>query len=46
MTIIEKLKRWLGMGKPVAPAPEVIEQQLPNGKIALTDERGNFLGFK
>ena len=46
MTIIEKLKRWFGIGKPVAPTPEVIEQALPNGRIALTDEKGNFLGFK
>lgn len=47
MTIIEKLKGWLGLApKPVAPAPEVIEQALPNGRVALTDEKGNFLGFK
>lgn len=44
--IIDTLKRWVGLGpKPVMPA-EVIEQTLPNGKVALTDEKGNFLGFK
>lgn len=47
MKILDTLKRWVGLGpKPVAPEPEVIEQALPNGKVALTDEKGNFLGFK
>ena len=44
--MIETIKRWLGLSKPAKPAPEVIEQQLPNGRVALTDEKGNFLGFK
>jgi hypothetical protein len=47
MSILDTIKRWAGLGpKPVQPAPKVIEQPLPNGRIALTDEKGNFLGFK
>ena len=52
MTIIDTLKRWVGLApKPVAPiapdpAPEVIEQTLPNGRVVLTDQKGNILGFK
>jgi hypothetical protein len=47
MSILDTIKRWVGLGpKPAQPAPEVIEQPLPNGRVALTDEKGNFLGFK
>lgn len=50
MKIIDILKKWLGLAPkpvdPTQPAPEVIEQPLPNGRVAITDEKGNFLGFK
>ena len=47
MKMFDTLKRWIGLApKPTSPAPEVIEQTLPNGRVALTDEKGNFLGFK
>ena len=50
MKILDTLKRWVGFAPkpvdPIQPAPEVIEQLLPNGRVAITDERGNFLGFK
>ena len=47
VTVLQKLKQWLGLApKPVQPTPQVIEQTLTNGRVALTDEKGNFLGFK
>jgi hypothetical protein len=46
VTLLDTLKRWLGLApKPSEPAPEVIEQTLPNGRVALTDQKGNFLKF-
>lgn len=45
MKILDTIKSWFEP-KPVQPAPEVIEQVLPNGRTALTDEKGNFLEFK
>lgn len=45
MTIFERLKSWFAP-KPAQPVPKVIEQVLPNGRTALTDEKGNFLEFK
>ena len=50
MKFLTKLKRWLGLApKPVDPiqtAPKGVEQPLPNGRVAITDEKGNFVGFK
>lgn len=52
MKIIDTLKRWVGLGpKPAEPepapeAPQVRETTLPNGRVVITDERGNFVRFK
>ncbi len=50
MSIIETLKRWLGIAKkpvnPVQQSPTEITTPLPNGRVAVVDEKGNFLRFK
>ena len=49
MTIIDTLKSWLGLGakpEPEQPPAEATKTMtLPNGRVAVVDERGNFLGF-
>ena len=43
--MIETLKRWLGF-KSKQFEVKVKEITLPNGRVAYTDEKGNFLGWK
>lgn len=49
MKIIDTLKSWLGMGakpEPEQPPAEATKTvTLPNGRLAVVDERGNFIRF-
>jgi hypothetical protein len=44
MSILDTLKRWVGLGpKPVQPPQKTID--LPNGRKAVVDDKGNFVKF-
>ncbi len=50
MSIFDTLKRWVGLGpktEPGKPDPAAERlQTLPNGRVAVVDEQGNFIRFK
>jgi hypothetical protein len=50
MSMLTTLKRWLGLApKPESEPAPIVETKtvdLPNGRRAMVDEAGNFLGFE
>ena len=50
MSMFDTLKRWVGLGPKNEPskAESAAErlQTLPNGRVAVVDELGNFVRFK
>lgn len=45
MSMFDKLKRWVGLAPKSAPVDTTKTVTLPNGRVAVLDELGNFVKF-